>query len=504
MNMSRKTVECIESMLFATRNWVDSTCKIMFPSSNQYSVDRTRIASGVSESSLSSVRRRLLGGASVMVAQFTRLCGCATFEVFVLPFMSRGGYERLPMPRNHAQSHFKIRSILTLLKFALPASLFLLLLGFYLYEPHIELAFYSRTWTQDQIVPVLPLSGCFDEARVNPRYYNLTDGLYGPRRTEIQAGMSLRMGIDCYDFAGTIQSAPRTPDAAHVPPDARTQYHTYWRNDLAEFGPRQEWMLKSFFATQHLPTSRLVLWSNGDLGRNAILTKYLDRFPDSFALQVVDMPSLARGTDLEGSPLLVQKDKKAWVDGDLVRLLLLWNYGGVWVDMDSLLTRDLDPLLEHEFVTQWDCYDKIYSPLNGALMRFKQHSPYLCEAFHIMATTDAPRPGSTDWGALLYLKLWRALVAGGIPPFKVLPFCFTDARSCRLDNRLPDPFAPDDVRGNRMGMWNGAMGEHGKLDTALHKIFGVHLHNQWEKPYPEGGWVERLLLKGYDRTLQNN
>ncbi|KAJ7134294.1 glycosyltransferase family 32 protein [Mycena epipterygia] len=458
--------------------------------------------------------------------------------------MSRGGYERLPMyafesslprqrhsprastftesdtyhrnfssndtitlsqsrSRNHSpQSRFpfKVRSVLTLLKFILPSSLLLLVLGFYLYEPHIELAFYSRTWTQKQIFPVPALSGCFDEARVSPPY-NLSDGLYGPRRTEVQAGMSLRMGIDCYDFAGTIQSPPHPVSTEYVPPDARTQYHTYWRNDLAEFGPRQEWMLKSFFATQHLPTARLVLWSNGNLTPNEILTKYLNRFPDSFALRVVDMAVLARGTTLEGSPLLVQKDKKAWVDGDLVRLLLLWNFGGVWVDMDSLLTRDLAPLLEHEFVTQWDCYDKIYQPLNGALMRFKQRSPYLCEAFHIMATSDAPRAGSTDWGALLYLKLWRALVAGGVPPFKVLPFCFSDARSCRLDNRLPDPFEADDVRGNRMGMWNGGMGENGKLDAALHKIFGVHLHNQWEKAYPEGGWVERLLLKGYDSRL---
>ncbi|KAK7048006.1 glycosyltransferase family 32 protein [Favolaschia claudopus] len=458
--------------------------------------------------------------------------------------MSRGGYERLPMyaspasssrqrhspresslqflhlnlssitrSRTHSHSqqppfHLKIRPIITLCKFVLPASLLLLLLGYYLYEPHIELAFYSRTWTQDHILPVLPLSGCFDEARVHPTY-NLSDGLYGPRRTEIQAGMSLRMGIDCYDFAGTIQSPSsphNTKDAsnanAYVPPDARTQYHTYWRNDLAEFGPRQEYMLKSFFATQHLPTSRLVLWSNGNLGPNDILTTYLTRFPESFALRVVDIPALARGTALDGSPLLVQKDKKAWVDGDLIRLLLLWNYGGVWVDMDSLLTRDLDPLLEHEFVTQWDCYDKLYQPLNGALMRFKRHSPYLCEAFHIMASTPAPRAGSTDWGALLYLRLWRALVAGGIPPFKVLPFCFSDARSCRLDNRLPDPFVPDGAAGNRMGVWNGGMEEGGKLDGALGKIFGVHLHNQWEKAYPAGGWVERLLLRGYERRLR--
>ncbi|KAJ7081326.1 glycosyltransferase family 32 protein [Mycena belliarum] len=451
--------------------------------------------------------------------------------------MNRSGYERLPMyavsapprqrhsptdltfprnlastdtitlpqssSRNHSRdsaSRFKTRSI-TLLKFALPASLLLLVLGFYFYEPHIELAFYDRTWTHDQIFPVPTLSGCFDEARVSPSY-NLSDGLHGPRRTEVQAGMSLRLGIDCYNFAGTIQPTVRSTPSAYRSPDARTQYHTYWRNDLAAFGPRQEWMIKSFFATQHLPTSRLVLWSNGNLLPNEILTKYLTRYPESFALRVVDISALARGTPMDNSPLLVQKDAKAWVDGDLVRLLLLWNYGGVWVDMDSLLTRDLDPLLEHEFVTQWDCYDKIYQPLNGALMRFRQHSPYLCEAFHIMASSVPPRAGSTDWGALLYLKLWRALVGGGIPPFKVLPFCFSDARSCRLDNRLPDPFVPDDARANRMGMWNGDMGARGKLDGALHNVFGVHLHNQWEKAYPEGGWVERLLLKGYDSRLQ--
>lgn len=73
-------------------------------------------------------------------------------------------------------------------------------------------------------------------------------------------------------------------------------------------------------------------------------------------LKVVDYEQLAQGTELANSELLRIKDTKAWVDGDLVRLLVLWAYGGVWVDMDSLLTRDLAPLLEHEFVTQWDCY----------------------------------------------------------------------------------------------------------------------------------------------------
>jgi len=130
-------------------------------------------------------------------------------------------------------------------------------------------------------------------------------------------------------------------------------------------------------------------------------------------------------------------------------------------------------------------------------MHFFQHSPYLCEAFEIMAASPAPKSGTTDWGSLLYLKLWRRLVAASIPPFKVLPFCFTDARSCRLDNRLPDPFARD------KGTWaNGLdMKEGGALDNVLGKIFSVHLHNQWSKKFPRDGWVERLLLKRYNAAL---
>ncbi|KNZ78007.1 hypothetical protein J132_02650 [Termitomyces sp. J132] len=329
----------------------------------------------------------------------------------------------------------------------------------------------------------------------------MSEGVYGRRRNEIQAGLPLKRGLDCYNFAGTIQ-VHRDDMRSHgwVHPDARTQFHTYWRTDLVPFGPRQEWMIKSFFATQDIGASRLIVWSNGDLSDNEILRDYVDRYPDAFALRVVDMAALARSTALDGSELLKLKDKKAWLDGDLLRLLLLWNYGGVWIDMDSLLTRDLTPLLEHEFVTQWDCYEKPYQPLNGALMRFRKHSPYLCEAFHIIATSPPPHIHSTDWGSLLYLKLWRRLVASHIPPFKILPFCLSDGRSCRLDNRLPDPFKPD----HRSGKWTMGLSleEGGGLDEVLGKVFGVHLHNQWEKAFPNGGWVERLLLRRYEKKLE--
>ncbi|KAI6029682.1 glycosyltransferase family 32 protein [Pisolithus microcarpus] len=376
------------------------------------------------------------------------------------------------------------------------------LAGYYLYEPHlhVDLVFYDRNWISAEMDPITPLSGCFRPERVSP-LYNLSDTVYGMKRFEVQAGVPMRMGMDCYAFAGTVFPPDDDRDSRHhyIDPEQRVQYHVYWRTDLAPFGKRQEYMFRSFFATQNIHTSRLVLWSNGDISSNPIIQRYLRLFPDSFALRIVDIPTLARGTAMEDSRLLQLNDAKAWVDGDLIRLLILWNHGGMWIDMDTLLTRDLSPLLEHEFVTQWDCYDKIYQALNGALMRFRQYSPYLCEAFHLMSTSSPPRSGSTDWGAMLYLRLWRRLLAESIPPFRILPFCFSDPLACRLDNSVPDPFKPD----RSDGQWTNGYGleENGGLDQVLKRIFAVHLHNRWDRPFPQNGWVERLLLRRYDQRL---
>ncbi|KAE9399156.1 hypothetical protein BT96DRAFT_976081 [Gymnopus androsaceus JB14] len=410
---------------------------------------------------------------------------------------------------NTVHSNLNTRRIRATAKFkksqptSLPKIIFItLLLGFCtllyvllvrIYELHIEIALFSRKFVREEVQPVKPLAGCFNRPSGD---YNVTERLYGPKMTDLHAGLQMRFGLDCYEFAGTVKMT------------------------LSRLDPGKNTCSNPFFATQNLATSRLILWSNGDLRANPILKGYLEKYGQgddwAFNVRVVDVAVLARGTELDPE-LTNRKHTTAWVDGDLIRLLLLWNYGGVWVDMDFLLTRDLGVLLEHEFVTQWDCYDKKYTPLNGALMHFFTHSPYLCEAFHIMATDPPPRPHSTDWGSTLYLKLWRRLVKGGVRPFKILPWCFTDGRSCRLDNRLPDPFKEDVKAGIRWweaqsdedegGWWSRSsdpsyIGSPPPLSRALSQIFGVHLHNQWEKSFPEGGWVERLLLKTYERVLE--
>ena len=447
-----------------------------------------------------------------------------TFLTRIPPSLRRWWLRQSTPSHTHPGANMRPRRLFKILKFAIPVTLLALWWVWHVFEPHlhVDLVFYDRNWIANEIHPITPLSGCFNQDRVSP-LYNVTEELYGKKRFEVQAGVPMRVGMDCYAFAGTVVLPEHdTRQVAWLPAENRNQYHTYWRTDLVPLGERQELMLKSFFATQNLPRSRLVLWSNDDLSKSPIVRKYLQRYPDSFSLGIADIPALATGTAMQASKLLQLNDKKAWVDGDLVRLLVIWHYGGMWIDMDMLVTRDLEPLVEHEFVTQWDCWGNVFPPtmarrltsgylpplfrtgkpyqaLNGALMHFKRHSPYLCEAFHLMATSTPPRPSSTDWGAILYLRLWRRLLAESIPPFKILPFCFSDPLACRLDNSVPDPFKPDRAD----GQWADGYGleEGGGLDLALQKIFAVHLHNRWDKPFPRGGWVERLLLRRYDEAL---
>jgi hypothetical protein len=143
--------------------------------------------------------------------------------------MSPGGYERLPMyaysssttsrlrfspstslsssssyasRRNHPPhsplrrtGHWSLppirpRAIFTILRYLIPTSLAILLVGFPLYEPHFQ-------WVQAEIKPVPPLAGCFDTGRISPNH-NVTEYVHGRRKTDVQAGMPLRMGLDYY------------------------------------------------------------------------------------------------------------------------------------------------------------------------------------------------------------------------------------------------------------------------------------------------------------------
>ncbi|SCV74068.1 BQ2448_6500 [Microbotryum intermedium] len=376
----------------------------------------------------------------------------------------------------------------------------LLVLGIFWnrYQLHIEIQAYRRGWIRRNIDPVPPLSGtCFNPARIAATDYNATLA-HSPKYVELHAGLSMQLGDDCFAFASTVPRAP--VPGMNLP--RRTIFHTYWRDDLKPLGARQIALLDSILAMQDRETSTVILWTNAvtteRLDLHPLLSVLLKRYSTTrLVVRSVDKKALAQGTPMEGHKLLDLADQKAWLDGDLVRLLVLWSEGGIWVDFDTIMTgRDTRVLGEHEWVTQWDCYDKIYQPLNGAMMHFLKHSPYLCEMLYAMANDPPPRKDSTDWGSRLYYKVFRRLIAEGIAPFKILPFCFTDGVTCRLDNRLPDPFAS----AHEETKWSAHRRE--LLEKKVRNVWAVHLHNQWEKGFHPDGWVDRLIMSRIRDTIE--
>ncbi|KAI5481403.1 hypothetical protein MNV49_004159 [Pseudohyphozyma bogoriensis] len=359
---------------------------------------------------------------------------------------------------------------------------------FYKYTLHIEIQRYSRGWIKREVLPTPALSPtCFLPGYVAKTSYNRSLAA-APALVDIQAGMRLDMGEDCFNFAATLPKSPLP--GMRIP--QRTVFHTYWRADLLPLGKRHVALIHSILSMQDRASTSVILWTNeavaSHMKNSILLTPLIELYGDRFSVQTVDKALLSKGTPMERSPLLDMSDKKAWLDGDLIRVLVLWAHGGIWVDMDTIMTgRDMRVLEEHEWVTQWDCYDKPYQPLNGAMMHFYQNSPFLCEMLYTMANDPPPKKGSTDWGSHLYQKVWRRLVANGVKPFKILPYCFTDGRNCRLNNRLPDPFAKQDI-----SSWGKGRAE--QLKKKVESVWAVHLHNQWDKEFPSGGWVKTIIL----------
>ncbi|GAA5987994.1 hypothetical protein JCM5350_007853 [Sporobolomyces pararoseus] len=390
-------------------------------------------------------------------------------------------------------------NLVRIVKWTLGTIVAFVIIFFWKYELHIELQLYNRNWIQSTILPISPTSShCFSRSHItSSTLYNLSLS-ESPKFIDFHSGMNLPLGTDCYSFASTL---PQTPIRGMELPEMTT-IHLYWRNDLLPLGERQLKLIESILFTQSEKHTKVIFWTNAkdpkrEIETLPILQPVLKQFGGGeqkrFEIKKVDKKELSLKTPMESSPYLELADTQAWVDGDLVRLLVLYQYGGVWIDFDTVLTgkRDLRVLLEHEWVTQWDCYDKIYQPLNGAMMHFFQNSPYLCEMLYTMSISPPPNKNSIDWGSRLYHKTYRSLINSGIKPFKILPFCFTDGVSCRLDNRLPDPFEETSVREKKK--WGKGRWE--QVKWKLENVWAVHLHNRWDKDFPKGGYIVEMVLK---------
>jgi hypothetical protein len=147
-----------------------------------------------------------------------------------------------------------------------------------------------------------------------------------------------------------LRGLPRGTGAAVS--DTPERYHLYW---YGPFSLKQAFTVKSFLATQALDKCELWLWLDRDAGYDDHdENPYLRPLRPFLAVKRFDPVVEARDTPLEGMPAFHRTTPTE--RSNLVRHLVLYKYGGVYADMDTMFLRDMRVLRRHQWFAGDFCY----------------------------------------------------------------------------------------------------------------------------------------------------
>ena len=264
-------------------------------------------------------------------------------------------------------------------------------------------------------------------------------------------------------------------------PDEKVIFHVY-----SEIKTSKELMaVKSYLATQDLNKTSMIVWSDYDISDNP----HIQPYKDLVDFRVYNASEEAVGTPLEGNIKLKMKDPKYYLQSDLARILLLYKYGGIWIDMDIILLRDFKPILDQEYMYMWGSETNF--AVDGAcatVLSGKKESEFMLQLVEQLLVTPA-RPGTVCWGKDMFAALYRNY------EFNVMPAAFFNIEWC-INKKHPG--LGDEIE--RQWFFN-------KLENKDHMFldsFGWHWHNSSKKELQivEGSKFD-LLQKRIDELLKD-
>lgn len=254
--------------------------------------------------------------------------------------------------------------------------------------------------------------------------------------------------------------------AKNLPPgnkdDGQVTFHFYWRVPR-EFARKQLLPLKATLVTQRKRETKVILWSNVDLKNN----QYFETISPYVETRIWSLRDEIEDTPLSGGEILKGQvdDELCWLGGDLFRLLTLYKYGGMYLDMDTVPLRDFSPLLDHEFMYQWGSSGTTKGEpqlmINGAVMHLFKESGLAEDLLRELAKTPGI-PNSNSWGRDLYAK-----VRARRNDLAVLPCSWFD-----IDWALEKKLHPRGPFKNNIFL--------NKKKLYLDGPFAWHWHNQWD------------------------
>lgn len=154
--------------------------------------------------------------------------------------------------------------------------------------------------------------------------------------------------------------------------------HTFLRNANWD-DPTWTMPFKSFLLTQNLSRVKMILWVGEDdiqILRNN--TTFMGRFLISSVKEYVSLRVWNFTLEVRGTPLALHNMGESGqipipTYSDIVRLLLLHNYGGFWLDTDAWLVQDILPLADN-LGLQFGVSFNPNSGFNNHVLFFYKHS----------------------------------------------------------------------------------------------------------------------------------
>ena len=118
--------------------------------------------------------------------------------------------------------------------------------------------------------------------------------------------------------------------------------------------------------------TQLIVWLDYE---NGFHKRNIELIPKHKNIEVKSYISFKESirTPLECKKFLeINNPKEIKYRSDLARVLILYNYGGIYYDLDMILLKDLSPLFDLEFCYQWST--ELRNKGNNGILRLKKYS----------------------------------------------------------------------------------------------------------------------------------
>jgi hypothetical protein len=160
------------------------------------------------------------------------------------------------------------------------------------------------------------------------------------------------------DYRKAIEFCSQIPNTKQI---RKTHFHVQWIG--SDIGRMQLMPIKAFVTSQDLEFCHLTVWTDRPYTG--------EQFPN-VEFKVFDPFTEIQGTSFQGKRLY-------YFNTDIMRMVYLSKYGGVHIDMDTVLLRDLSPLLDQEFFYTWGIK---HEEIAGGVINLFKNSPVtlrICE-----------------------------------------------------------------------------------------------------------------------------